>query len=83
MALRVVFILYCIEAGLFFVLAPWTRFWTGNPLFSLSHSLTALSSNPWVRGMVSGFGLIHLMVGFREFIDMMAAWRSGAAARGR
>lgn len=83
MALRVVFILYCIEAGLFFVLAPWTRFWSGNPLFSLTPSITALSANPYFRGFVSGFGLVHLAVGFRDFIELMGVWRAGAAARGR
>lgn len=81
MALRVVFILYCIEAGLFFVLAPWTRFWTSNPLLSYNSSVAALSTNAYLQGLISGFGLIHLIVGFRDFIGLLAIWRKPAAGR--
>jgi hypothetical protein len=81
MALRVVFVLYCIEAGLFFLLAPWTRFWLTNPLLAFSPSIAAAAANPFLRGFVSGFGVVHILLGLREFLEIVAAWRSEPVGR--
>ena len=75
MALRVFFILYCIEAGVFFLLAPWTRFWLGHPLLTYNSSVAALTVNPFLRGFISGFGVVHLLIGFREILLMVSQWR--------
>lgn len=81
MALRVFFILYCLEAGFFFVLAPWTRFWLGNPLFTYAPSITAIATNPYVRGLVSGFGVLHLLIGLRDLMDILQARRDQFTGR--
>lgn len=58
---RVLFVVYCLEAGIFLTLAPWTAGWQQLaamlPLAGFRHLLT----QPWLRGLVSGFGLVHLV----------------------
>jgi hypothetical protein len=81
-ALRVVFILYCLEAGFFFVLAPWTRFWLSNPLLTFNDSVVAVATNPYVRGFVSGVGIVHVFLGFRELVELVGGWRSSARRTG-
>ncbi len=83
MALRVFFILYCLEAGFFFILAPWTRFWLGNPLLTYAPSITAIATNPYFRGLVSGFGFLHLLIGIRDLLDMLQARRDQFSSRGQ
>jgi len=68
MAATVLFVLYCLEAGVFFVLVPWTRFWNLNPLLHMTPQLSLFFGSPWVRGLVSGFGVIHLLIGLREIL---------------
>ncbi|MDX1584353.1 MAG: hypothetical protein R3338_12215 [Thermoanaerobaculia bacterium] len=68
MASTLLFILYCLEAGIFFILAPWTSFWTTNPLFQSTALVEALTQSFYLRGLISGFGLVHLLVGTREVL---------------
>lgn len=65
MTARLLFILYCLEAALFLVLVPWTSFWTDAVAVALP-SASGLLRNEFVRGLVSGIGLIHLFVGARD-----------------
>lgn len=75
MALSLLFILYCFEAGLFFLIAPWTRFWTLNPLLHASPVLSLVVDNLYFRGMVSGFGIVHLLVAVREILVLVTESR--------
>ena len=68
MSVTLFFALYCLEAGLFFIVVPWTRLWTLNPLLHSSETITLVAGNPFVRGFVSGFGVIHLIIGIRDII---------------
>ena len=78
MSLPLFFALYCLEAGLFFTVAPWTRLWTENPLLH-SLALAPWANNPFVRGFVSGLGVIHLIVGTRDLIRVFRARRGSDA----
>lgn len=66
MAATLLFVVYCFEAGLFFLVAPWTHFWVHHPLLQLSPEIAALFSNSYFRGLISGFGLAHLVVAVDE-----------------
>jgi hypothetical protein len=68
MSLPIFFALYCLEAGLFFLIVPWTMIWTLNPLLHSNISIGMLADNPFVRGFVSGVGLLHLIVGVRDLV---------------
>jgi len=75
MSLSLFFALYCLEAGLFFVIVPWTRLWTINPLLHSTVTVSLLAGNPFVRGFVSGFGVIHLIIGVRDIVKITNARR--------
>lgn len=70
-AFRALFFVYCIEAGLFLAVLPWTPTWDrltlASPAVALRAwiGLSALGSgwlgDGWLRGLASGFGLVHLV----------------------
>ena len=70
MSLPLFYALYCLEAGLFFTIVPWTRVWTLNPLLHGNLAVGMWADNPFVRGFVSGFGVIHLIIGIRDMIRL-------------
>jgi hypothetical protein len=70
------FALYCLEAGLFFTIVPWTRIWTMNPLLHGNMALGLWADNPFVRGFISGFGVIHLIIGVKDIIRISRERRS-------
>jgi hypothetical protein len=75
MSLALFFALYCLEAGLFFTVVPWTRVWTLNPLLHQQLAVAMWADNPFVRGFVSGVGVVHLIVGTRELLRLARARR--------
>lgn len=78
MSLPLFFALYCLEAGLFFTVVPWTRLWTMNPLLHNVEAIGLFVDNPFVRGFVSGVGVVHLLLAVREFRNMIRARRSAS-----
>jgi hypothetical protein len=68
MTIPLFFALYCLEAGVFFIIVPWTRVWSVNPFLHHSFAIAAWADNPFVRGFVSGFGVIHLIIGVRDIV---------------
>jgi hypothetical protein len=59
---------YFLEAGLFLVLAPWSRIWTNRVVLSSPASLEALLASPSFRGFVAGLGVLHLVLAARELL---------------
>ena len=64
--LAVAFILFCFEIGLFLVFVPWSQLWEHNVLLAYSLHLRGLLLNNFVRGAVSGLGVVDLALGFSE-----------------
>lgn len=63
---RLLFALYCVEAGLLLTFVPWMPIWDRTwILLAPSFARQALLS-PWGRGAVTGFGLVHLVWGAHE-----------------
>ena len=75
MSVRLFFALYCIEAGFFFLIVPWTRMWTFNPLL-LAGTMSMYAANPFVRGFVSGFGMVHLLIAAKDLTRIAQARRA-------
>ena len=71
--LAVAFILFCFEIGLFLVFVPWSTLWETNVLLTYSFSLRNFLLNNFVRGAVSGLGLIDIALGLAE---LAAFWKS-------
>ena len=62
---------------MFFTVAPWTRIWTMNSLLHDSTAVALVADNPFVRGFISGIGVIHVIYGVRELMRLARARRSG------
>jgi hypothetical protein len=75
MSLPLFFALYCLEAGLFFTVVPWTSIWTANPILHNSAALALWADNAFVRGFVSGIGVLHFILGVRELSRVLRARR--------
>lgn len=73
---RILLAAYFLETGLMLVLAPWIeRFWDRNFLLTVSPALRALVHNSFVRGAVSGIGVITVLAGLAEIAAIFAARR--------
>ena len=73
MSIPLFFAIYCLEAGIFFTIVPWTRVWTLNPFLHQHTGIALMADNPFVRGFISGLGVVHLIVGVRELLRIMRA----------
>ena len=60
---------YLIEAGVLLVLAPWSVLWAQNYFAAAFPALGALMTSPYVRGGVSGIGLVTALGGLRELVS--------------
>lgn len=69
---RFLFAAYFFEVGLLLVILPWTTFWDRNYLFEVSRLVNAWAENYYIRGAVSGLGLLNLGIGFTEVAAAIA-----------
>ena len=73
-----IFILLSFEVGFFLILVPWTPTWENNYFMKLA-AVQEIALSPFVRGAVSGLGLLNIFLGlgeawhFRERIGQMEA----------
>ena len=61
-----IFVLVCVQMGIMLVILPWTRFWTDNTLLLRNLSLREFVLQDFVRGLVSGLGLVDIWIGIWE-----------------
>jgi hypothetical protein len=54
------------EVGLLLVALPWTQFWDRNYLFDALPVLGSLTHSPYLRGAVSGLGVLNVGLGIAE-----------------
>ncbi len=73
--LSLLFIFYCVEAGTLLMMIPWSPYWDRQLISLPVAELQALALRPWVRGAVSGFGLLHLLWGAHDLDAWIAARR--------
>lgn len=64
----VIFVMFCIELGMLLAALPWTRVWSDNSLLALHPGLRAVLQNNFVRGVITGFGLIDIWIGIWEAV---------------
>jgi hypothetical protein len=63
-----IFVVFCIELGMLLVVLPWTKVWTENN-FLLDHpALRHFVGQQFVRGAVSGLGLVDIWIGLWEAV---------------
>jgi len=65
--LRVLLLLLWLEMGLLIILIPWSRFWETNYFLNHYPSLIPILLNPYVRGAISGLGVIDAVLAVDSF----------------
>ena len=55
-----VFIVYCTSVGVILTMLPWSPAWE-RLLTLLPWASLRFLENPWARGLVTGFGVVHLV----------------------
>lgn len=76
--LNLFFILYCFEAGLLLLFAPWSPEWDRIMMQIPVMGLKALLLHPVFRGAITGFGLVHLVWGTHDLISILTRRGPGA-----
>lgn len=65
----ILLIAFCLEIGLFLLIFPWTESWDTNYFANSIARIRQYWDNMYLRGAVSGLGLINL------YISASEAWR--------
>jgi hypothetical protein len=58
------------------VLIPWSSFWDRNYFAELSRGLGAVMSSNYVRGAVTGLGLVNMWAALGELGDLFGSRKS-------
>lgn len=69
---RILFLLYCIEAGVLLLMAPWSPSWDRAIIQIPSFAIQSILLDGIVRGAISGFGLVHLVWGMHDLDGWLA-----------
>jgi hypothetical protein len=64
------FIIFCLELGTFLLVFPWLDYWDHNFFSSLVPEWHRFWENAYLRGAVSGLGVVNLYIGFIEIIRL-------------
>jgi len=68
---RLLLALYLLEAGLLLVITPWSRFWDRNYFTALWPWLDLVMSNPFMKGAVSGVGIVSVLAAIGEILALI------------
>ena len=60
----VLFITLCLDIGLFLLIGPWTDYWDN--FASFMHAWRPYLDNMYVRGAISGLGMVNLYISLGE-----------------
>jgi len=71
--MRFVYIVFFLEAGFVLIVLPWLAFWDRNYFAQLVPPLQDVLTNNFVRGAVSGFGVVNIVVGLGELLSLLAS----------
>ena len=72
---RLLQIVFFFEVGFVLALVPWSTYWDRNYFADTLPWLRAVITNDFVRGGVTGLGLVNLAVGDLELVSVFVARR--------
>ncbi len=67
---RLLIIALFLEAGFVLVIVPWSPFWDRNYFATAVPVLHSIISNNFVRGAVSGLGLVNIATGIADLVSL-------------
>ncbi len=72
---RLLLVVYVLEVGLLLVILPWFPFWDRNYFADAVPLVGAIARNYFVRGAVSGLGLVNMGAAISELLAIFAGRR--------
>jgi hypothetical protein len=69
-ATALLFIVFCLEVGVVLLVFPWSEYWDNNFFSNLIPSMRELWDNPYLRGAVSGLGIVNIYISFSELFRL-------------
>jgi hypothetical protein len=78
---RLVYVAFFLEVGLLLILLPWSGFWERNYFAASWPPLQSILTNNYVRGAVTGLGVVNLFAGFADLLLVFAARPSNVSGR--
>ncbi len=70
---RLLLVGFFFEIGFALIVVPWSAYWDRNYFAQVVPPLTALMTNNFVRGAVSGLGVINVLAGLSELVSLVLA----------
>ena len=70
---RLFVVAFFFEIGFALLVVPWSSFWDRNYFAEAVPAVHTIITNSFVRGAVSGLGLINLISGLGELISILLA----------
>jgi hypothetical protein len=74
---RLLFIAFFFEIGFALLVVPWSVFWDRNYFAESLPPIRVFITNNFVRGAVSGLGLVNIFAGLGEIISILLARNMG------
>jgi hypothetical protein len=65
----VLFVMFCLQMGMMLLFLPWTPPWSSNSWLAEHWTLRSIVTNYFVRGLVSGLGLVDIFIGIWEAVN--------------
>ena len=81
--IRLLLIVFFLEVGLVLAVAPWSSFWERNYFAAVLPMLHVVLTSAYVRGAISGLGLVNLAAAVSELRSLLAARRVAGPDLGR
>ena len=78
--MRLIFAAYFLEAGLILIVAPWSSYWDRNGIAWMLPTVRAYLSNYFIRGAVTGIGVITACAGLVELAGVFGLRRAAETA---
>jgi hypothetical protein len=70
---RLLLVALFLEVGFVLIVVPWSSFWDHNYFAESLPLVDAIISNNYVRGAVSGLGLINIAAGVVELFSLLVS----------
>jgi hypothetical protein len=65
---KVIYILFSLEVGIFFLWLPWLSFWDSNYLTIRYPLILPLVTNSYFKGAILGLGIVNILIGIHEIV---------------
>lgn len=71
------YVFFCFEVGVFLVLFPWLDLWQQNLLSDLTPGWYDVWNSPYLRGAISGLGMVNIGISFSELFRLRRFAKEG------